>query len=93
MESWTKLERGGEIESFEVVSLEPHAGRLNDFFLLRGDRDQLARLRVSDEFVALADRANAVLWDFRVVGARTGDAAWGKIKKFEETANEGTDWA
>ena len=42
--------------------------------------------------MALADRANAVLWDFRVVGARTGDAAWGKIQKFEETANEGADW-
>jgi hypothetical protein len=87
VEMWTKLERAGEIESFETVSLEPH-GDLNDFFLLRGDRDQLARLRVSEEFMQLGDRANMVLWNLRIVGARVGEGAWGKIQEFEAAAQK-----
>ena len=88
VERWQRLEGAGEIESFEVVSLEPHAGRLNDFMLLRGDRDQLARLRISDDFVEMGDRANMVLWDFRIVGARVGAAGSNKVKAFELAAQK-----
>jgi len=35
----------GEIESFEMVLLEPHGGELGGFILLRGDQDKLARIR------------------------------------------------
>jgi hypothetical protein len=40
---WTKLQGDGVIESWGAYFLEPHGGDLEGFFLLRGDRDKLAR--------------------------------------------------
>ena len=36
----------------------------------------------------LGDRANMVLWNLRIVGARVGEASWGKIKEFEAAAQK-----
>lgn len=47
----------GEIESVEYVLLDSHGGDLTGFFLLRGDPEQLMRLRMSPEFVRLGMRA------------------------------------
>src|SRR5579875_2312642 len=52
-EYYSRLQREGEIESFEPVLLEPHGGELGGFFLLRGDQDKLARIRGSREFERL----------------------------------------
>jgi hypothetical protein len=45
-------------------------------------------LRVSEEFMQLGDRANMVLWNLRIVGARVGEGSWGKIKEFEKAAEQ-----
>ena len=73
LEYWTRLQQLGEIESFEPVALEPHGGDLAGFVLIRGDRDKLSRLRYSDEWVRLTDRANTVVDRLGIVSAYIGE--------------------
>ncbi len=75
MAYWTGLQASGEIESFEVALLTPHGGDLGGFFLLRGDRDKLARLQLTPEFERLVSRALFVIDGFGVVSASLGAEA------------------
>ena len=67
------LRQQGEIEAVEPVVLEQHGGELYGFVLLRGDPDQLARLRGSEDFVRLIQWADLVVERLGVVGAFVGD--------------------
>lgn len=69
LEFYGRLQEEGTIESFEPVFLEPHGGDLNGFVLIRGDAEQLAALRVSDEFTQFSLRATLHVDGFGVVGA------------------------
>ena len=73
LQYWTRLQQAGEIESFEPVALEPHGGDLFGFVLIRGERDKLNRLRYSDEWLRLNDRAGAVVEDLGIVSAYIGE--------------------
>ena len=84
MEYYARLQQRGEIESFESVFLEPHGGDLNGFTLLRGDRDQLASVRTSDEFARLSIRADLIVEGFGVIGAQLG----GQIETLMGVYNE-----
>ena len=64
-----RLQEEGTIESFEPVFLEPHGGDLNGFILVRGDAENLASLRVSEEFTQLSIRVGLIVDGFGVVGA------------------------
>jgi hypothetical protein len=66
---WDGLKVAGEIESFEVVMLGAHGGDLSGFALLRGDREKLARLRMTPEFARLTMRVEACAHDVGVVEA------------------------
>jgi hypothetical protein len=68
-----RLQEEGDIESFEPVFLEPHGGDLGGFFLLRGDAEKLAELRVSDEFQQFTIRASLYVESIGVVGATIGE--------------------
>jgi hypothetical protein len=78
------LQQQGQIESFEVVILEPHGGDLGGFALLRGSRDKIALLRVSDEFQRLTTRAALSVDSIGVVGAALGDGLGTAISNFQE---------
>jgi hypothetical protein len=69
---WTKLQQDGEVESFETVFLEPHGGDLLGFFLVRGEREALAALRVRDDVVRLNLRASLIVENFGFVGGAVG---------------------
>jgi hypothetical protein len=73
LEYYTRLQQQGEIESFEPVALEPHGGDLAGFILVRGNRETLSRLRTSQEFIRLNNRALWVVDNFGVVGAFIGE--------------------
>jgi hypothetical protein len=73
LQYWTRLQQSGEIESFEPVALEPHGGELLGFVLIRGDRDKLNRLRNSEEWLRLNDRAAAVIDHLGIVSAYIGE--------------------
>ena len=69
IEFYGRLQQEGEIEAVEPVFLEPHGGDLGGFFLLRGDVDRLAALRVDDDFTHLMLRASLCVDNVGVVGA------------------------
>ncbi len=73
VEYYGRLQQQGEIDGFEPFFLEPHGGDLGGFLLLRGDREKLARLRVSDEFERSSQRAQLVVRRFGVVSGVTGE--------------------
>jgi hypothetical protein len=64
-----ELQQAGDIESFEVVLLEPHGGDLGGFVLLRGSQEQIAALRANEEFERLTTRASLIVENVGVVGA------------------------
>lgn len=57
----------GNIDSFEPCILGAHGGNLNGFFMIRGNADDLADLRNSDEFLELVTQCNFNLEGFGVV--------------------------
>jgi hypothetical protein len=82
------LQERGEIESFEPVFLEPHGGELVGFTLVRGERDKLASIRTSDEFVRLTLRAGLIVEQFGVVGASLGGRIAALMAVYNEQVEE-----
>ena len=74
---FTSLQGDGEIEDFEPVFLEPHGGDLGGFFLIRGEPEKLAKLRVSDDFTHFTLRAG---WSVESIGVVGADLA-GRLQK------------
>jgi hypothetical protein len=87
-EYYARLQQEGEIESFEPVLLEAHGGELGGFFLLRGERDKLARIRSSDEFERSTVRAELIVENIGVVGATLGDRLMSQMAMFTEQVEE-----
>jgi hypothetical protein len=73
LEYYGRLQKQGQIESFDPVFLEPHGGDLAGFILLRGERDKLNGARYSEEFTRLTNRATLVCRNVGVVSAYTGE--------------------
>ncbi len=67
-----RLQQEGTLDSFDAVALEPYGGNLIGFVLIKGDRDKLALLRVSDEFVRTLVRVQLVHENVSVIGAYSG---------------------
>ncbi len=88
LEYFGGLQQQGEIEAFEPVALEPHGGDLYGFFLLRGDPERLSRMRTSEEFRRLIQRADLVVEDVGVVTASVGDEITRQFASFQEQASE-----
>lgn len=68
------LHKGGKIQSFDVVFLNPHGGDMNGFFLIRGESSKLDAVVASDDWVKHMVRANMHLDGSGAVRAVTGDA-------------------
>jgi hypothetical protein len=83
-----RLQQEGRIESFETVLLEPHGGDLAGFFLLRGSSQQVAELRVDDDFDRLTTRAGLVVDRLGVVGASLGDGLESTIGTYQQAVAE-----
>jgi hypothetical protein len=83
-----RLQSEGEIESFEVVLLEPHGGDLSGFALLRGDADALHRVRTSEEFLSLNTLSGMLTQNFGVVDAYIGEGLARELARFETQMGE-----
>ncbi|MDQ4048122.1 MAG: hypothetical protein M3131_01875 [Actinomycetota bacterium] len=83
-----ELQEKGEIESFEPVLLEPHGGDLGGFLLIRGDRDQLERLRAREDFRRISARAGLVVDGFGVVEAYIGSGLGAQLALYREQVAE-----
>ena len=86
LQYYGRLQQEGEIQSFEPVALEPHGGDLAGFLLIKGDPDKLARLRASDEFIALNTRGQMVVENFGVAGAFVGEGLQSLFADFGKQA-------
>jgi hypothetical protein len=87
-EYYSRLQQDGEIESFEPVLLEPHGGELGGFFLLRGDMDNLARIRSSAEFERITARGQLIAEHLGVVSAFLGERLISQMSMFSQQAEE-----
>jgi hypothetical protein len=88
VEYWGSLQASGDIESFEVVLLEPHGGDLSGFALLRGEREQLDRVRASEDFQRLTDRANMIVESLGIVDAAVGEGVGESMARYGEVIAE-----
>ena len=70
---YTRLQEEGVIESWEPVMLEAHGGELGGFFLLRGEKEKLAELRLTEEFQHFTLRASLFVESLGVIGALVGE--------------------
>jgi len=87
-EYYSRLQQAGEIESFEPILLEPHGGELNGFFLLRGEKDKLARIRVSEEFERVTARAELIVDHLGIVSGYLGDRLMSQLAVFSQQVEE-----
>jgi hypothetical protein len=87
-EYYSRLQKEGEIESFEPVLLEPHGGELGGFFLLRGDKDKLARIRASEEFERLTARAQLIVENIGIVSSFLGERLMSQMAVFSQQVEE-----
>jgi len=87
-EYYSRLQQDGEIESFEPVLLEPHGGELNGFFLLRGDKDRLARIRASEEWERMTVRGGVITEHLGVVSAFLGERLMSEMAVFSQQVEE-----
>ena len=84
----TGLVEQGRVFSVEPFFLEPHGGDLEGFFIVRGDRDELSKIRYEDDFQRMAVRAQVVVESFGVIGAITGEQLNKHMAWFAEAARE-----
>jgi hypothetical protein len=85
---WGRAEQDGHIVGFEPFLLEPHGGGLEGFMLVYGERQQLDRLRASEEFERLMLRASSVIDELGVVTAYAGEALGRQMSQFQEMAGQ-----
>ncbi len=81
---YSDLQQRGEIESFEPVLLQPHGGDLRGFVLIRGETEQLDRIRNEEQFQRISARAAAVVDSFRLLPAHIGEGFSQQMELFGE---------
>ncbi|HEY1330274.1 MAG TPA: hypothetical protein VGH10_02230 [Actinomycetota bacterium] len=78
----------GRVASVEPFFLEPHGGDLEGFFVVRGELDELNKIRGEDRFQRLAVKAQVIVQNFGVVGAITGERLNKHMAWFAEAATK-----
>jgi hypothetical protein len=85
---WTGLQQQGQIESFELVLLEPHGGDLAGFALLRGTQEQLAQAHASEEFQHHVARAGLIVENLGIVNASLGERLADQMARYQAQVGE-----
>ena len=67
---------------------EPHGGDLGGFFLIRGEREQLQKLRAQEEFRRINARATLVVDGFGVIDAHVGGGLDSQLSIYREQVQE-----
>ena len=84
----SELHGRGEIESFEPVLLEPHGGDLAGFLLVRGEREQIDRVRGHADLRRIVTRAGLVVDGVGVVEAHVGSGLASQMRIYREQVGE-----
>ena len=81
---WSQQQAEGRIESFEQILLQPHAGDLNGFTFVRGDRNKLNALKDSAEFRDILVRATMLLEGVGCVDAHVGEGMMAEVQRWQK---------
>jgi hypothetical protein len=82
---WAQQQTEGRIEGFEQILLNPHAGDLNGFTIIRGDRNKLNTLKDSNDFQDLLVRAAFLLEGVGCVDAHVGESVMTQAQRYGKT--------
>jgi hypothetical protein len=88
LQYYGRLQQEGRIQDFQVGLLEPHGGDLEGFIYLRGSREDLAQLRMDEEFERITTRASLVVEGVGVVNVITGDDLERGIGIYQEAISD-----
>jgi hypothetical protein len=88
VEFWGRCQQDERIDGFEPFLLEPHGGGLAGFMMVYGEREQLDRLRASEEFQRIMIRAASVIDELGIVTAYAGEALGRQMGMFQEMAGQ-----
>ena len=88
LQYYGQLQQRGEIDSFAPFFLEPHGGDLLGFILIRGEREQLDRLRSDREFIRRTVRAQLIVQRAGVVAAYGGDELTALVGDYQQQLAE-----
>jgi hypothetical protein len=81
---WSQQQNEGRIESFEQILLQPHAGDLNGFTFVRGERNKLNAIKDSAEFQDIMVRATMLLEGVGCVDAHVGEAMMAQVQRWQK---------
>ena len=84
----TTLVTQGRVASVEPFFLQPHGGDLEGFWIVRGERDELNKIRGEDRFQRLQILAQACVRNFGVIEAITGESLNTHMAWFTEAARQ-----
>jgi hypothetical protein len=84
IEYFSKLQKDGMIESYDIVTLSPHGGDLNAFIMLRGEGQKLAEIKRDNTFIQMVSEANFCIQGCGVI---TGSIGAGAIKALSHWAS------
>ena len=78
---------GGDRE-LRARAARAHGGDLGGFFLIRGEREQLQKLRAQEEFRRINTRATLVVDGFGVIDAHVGGGLHSQLSIYREQVQE-----
>lgn len=80
---WGRMQQEGRIESFDVALLEPNE-TLNGYMELHGSAQQIAALRMDDEFRRVITDASLCVEGMRLVEGATNEAIAPEMEIYRE---------
>ena len=78
------LKKGGKIQGYDVVFLNPHGGDLNGFFLIRGEPAQIDAMVAGKEWVTHMMRAGMHLQSSGAVPGVTGSLVMERMQMWSQ---------
>jgi hypothetical protein len=85
---WTRMQKQGDIESFEPVLLGYHGGDLAGFTLVRGDRDKITQLRMNQDFQEQMIKSAIVVSKMGVIDAFIGEDLQRRFLSYQKLLSE-----
>jgi len=79
-----RMQQDGRIESFDAMLFEPNGGSLDGCIQLHGSADQLAAVRMSEEFTRMLVQANLVVDELSLVGGYAGEGVARQMALYQE---------
>ena len=78
-----RMQQDGRIEGFDVTLLDP-AGDLQGYMELHGTTEQLAALRVAEDFRRLLADASLIVQDMRLIEGYTNEAIAREVALYQD---------